>query len=272
MSTTINEAKNYPTEKIRERSKKIKDDLKSIESAQLERDSSKKGMSSGLSREVATKVTGPIMSLRKKLKETVDDKKPTDDISSNLRSKKALEQIEKELKTIQDNAKRLTVKVSKELNSLEPKKLKAERAARNRDSASEQKKQQLRKDIMAGKFAESIDFKKRTRQYLGLNEMAVASIPEKGSLTSRVKGYIEKELEKYTELDPAKALTRISQGLGRTASSKKAEEKLGDISPADFKEGVREEIKKRKEKIEKEEKKEDKKVEESTRYRRSYYR
>jgi len=113
----INEAKNFPTEKIRSMSKQIKDMLSSIEATKMESDSQKEGMPANLRKEIASRVIGPIASLRKKLQETIDNKKPTDDIRANLSSKKALERMMKEAQKIKDASVPLNRKVAEVLSN-----------------------------------------------------------------------------------------------------------------------------------------------------------
>lgn len=270
MSTTlqINEEKNYPTEKIKERSRKIKEGLKSIESSQIERDSRKPGMPSSLSKEVATKIIGPIDSLKKKLKESIDDKKPTDDIRSNLAQKRMLDQIEKELEVLKKNAAMVTKKVASELSKLEPKSLRAQSAQRKAKEKYEtgEKKKKSERDFMANKYtAENFDFKQRTRQHLGLNEMAMKHFgpdAEKKYSKDELKDLFNKTAvsslaSSYVKNARADGMEdkKIAQGLGATLRGMEDKDKVAEVKKA-----VKEKLELAGDKKKKEEdKKEDKK-------------
>ena len=266
----INEAKNFPTEKIREKAKGIKDTLNAIEASQMERDSKKSGMPAGLSKEVATKVIGPIDSLKKKLKETIEDKKPTDDLRSNLSSKRALEQMEKEAAKIKQASIPLVKKVASELSKLEPKALKAasvQRKAREKYDSSK-KKEKSERDFMANKYvSDSFDFKQRTKQYLGLNEMAEKDLSVSIEKLAKMSGTgLKKEAVKYVEKKrKQEGITdrKIKQGLGSTFTQAKKKEIITPEKVKEFQDAVREYIKNNPQK-------EEEKVEESTRYRRNF--
>ena len=241
----INEAKNFPTEKIREKAKGIKDTLNAIEASQMERDSRKSGMPAGLSKEVATKVVGPIASLRKKLKETIEDKKPTDDLRSNLSSKRALEQMEKEAAKIKQVSVTLNKKVASELSKLEPKALRAASAQRKAKEKYEtgKKKEKSERDFMANKYAaESVDFKKRVRSYLSLNEMAMKHFgpeAEKKYSKDELKGLFDKTsvdslANTYVKNARADGMddTKIAQGLGATLRGMEDKDKVAKVKEA----------------------------------------
>lgn len=165
----INEAKNFPTEKIKAKSKAIKDTLKGIENNKLEREVAKEGMPDNLKKEVGSKVTGPIATLKKKLKETVDDKKPTDDLKSNLASKKALERMEKEAQKIKEAATKLTKKVAEAGTKAKANKSRYDASQTKAKKGYEGKKEKEKKErsFAANKYAaESVSFKERVRKYL----------------------------------------------------------------------------------------------------------
>ena len=266
----INEAKNFPTERIREKAKGIKDTLNAIEASQMERDSRKSGMPDGLAKEVAAKVVGPVASLRKKLKETIEDKKPTDDIRANLASKRALEQMEKEAAKLKQTAVTLNRKVAAELSKLEPKALKvaaAQRKAKDKYESGKKKAEQERK-FMSGKYAaESVNFKDKVRSYLSLNEMAMKHFGPDAQ-----KKYSKDELKELFNKTAVDSLantyvknareegmddTKIAQGLGATLRGMEDKDKVAKV-----KEAVKAklELKPRK-KAEKKETKEEKKEE-----------
>lgn len=262
----INEAKNFPTEKIREKAKGIKDTLNNIEATQMERDSRKSGMPAGLAKEVATKVVGPVASLRKKLKETIEDKRPTDDLRANLASKRALEQMEKEARKLKQTAVSMNKKVASELSKLEPKALKAasaQRKAKDKYETRKKKTEQERK-FMSGKYAaESVDFKSKVRSYLSLNEMAMKHFgPEAEKKYSKDelkdlfnKTAVDSLANSYVKNARADGMddTKIAQGLGATLRGMEDKDKVAKV-----KEAVKAKLELKPKKAKKEEKKEEK--------------
>jgi hypothetical protein len=241
----INEAKNFPTEKIKAKSKAIKDTLSGIEATKMESDSRKPGMPAGLAKEVATKVTGPIASLRKKLKETVDDKKATDDLKSNLASKKALERMEKEAQKIKDTSVRMNRKVADALSKAKVNRVNtdvAQRKARTKYQEG-QKKAEKERNFMANKYAaESVDFKKRVKSYLSLNEMAMKHFgpeAEKKYDKEELKGIFDKAsvdqlANNYVKNARADGMddTKIAQGLGATLRGMEDKDKVAKVKAA----------------------------------------
>lgn len=241
----INEAKNFPTEKIKAKSKAIKDALRAIEATKMESDARKPGMPAGLAKEVSTKVTGPIISLRKKLQETIDDKRPTDDLKSNLSSKKALERMEKELQKIKDNSVTLNKKVAAALSKSKVDKMKYDSSQAKAKSKYEtgQKKKEQEKKFMSGHYAaESVDFKKRVRSYLSLNEMAMKHFgPEAAKKYSKEeltglfdKTGVESLANTYVKnaRDEGMDDTKIAQGLGATLRGMEDKEKVAKVKAA----------------------------------------
>ena len=241
----MNEAKNFPTEKIKAKSKGIKDTLSGIEATKMESDASKPGMPAGLSKEVASKVTGPIATLRKKLKETVDDKKPTDDMKSNLASKKALEKMEKEAQKIKDASVKMNKKVADALTKSKASKSRYDSSQAKAKSKYEagKKKQEKERKAMSNKYAaESVDFKTRVRSYLPINEMAMKHFgPEAEKKYSKedLKGIFDKSsadqlANTYVKNAKADGMEdkKIAQGLGATLRNMDDKDKVAKVKEA----------------------------------------
>ena len=262
----INEAKNFPTEKIKAKSKELKEIIRTIEATKMESDARKPGMPSELAKEIGERVTGPIATIRKKLKETVDSKRETDDLRANLATKKILESLEKELKRIKEVSVKLNRKVASELTKREATKSRADAAhvkGKEKYEAGKKKKEQETK-FMKGHYAESVDFKKRVRSYLSLNEMAMKHFgPESAKKYSKEelaelfnKTAVESLASTYVKNARAEGMedTKIAQGLGATLRGMEDKDKVAKV-----KEAVKAKLElKKKEDKKKEEKKEDK--------------
>lgn len=244
----INEAKNFPTEKIRAKSKKIKDTLSSIEATKMEQDAQKEGVPESLKKQVASRVTGPMDSLRKKLKETVDSKKPTDDLSSNLASKKALERMEKEAQKIKEASVSLNKKIASALSKSKVAKANAEvsqKRAKENYKAGQKKKEKDAKFARNEYAAES--FKNKVRGYINIsegsrkiNEMAMSDFaPDlKGNKEELNKLFNNKSVDQlanaYVKNSRARGMEdkKIAQGLGATLRGVEDKDKVTKVKEA----------------------------------------
>jgi len=240
----INEAKNFPTEKIKAKSKSIKDTLSGIEATKMEKDSQKAGMPEGLRKEVASRVTGPIASLRKKLKETVDDKKATDDMKSNLASKKALERMEKEAQKIKQASVTLNKKIASALSKSKVNDANAKVAQKKAKAGYEAGKEKKEKDA---KFARNEyaaeSFKDKVRGYLktqDVNEMAMSDFaPDlKGKKEDLNKFFDSKSVDQlanaYVKNSRSRGMEdkKIAQGLGATLRGMEDKDKVAKVKEA----------------------------------------
>lgn len=240
----INEAKNFPYREIQKKTSEIKNILRGIEATGIEKESHK--ASDVLKKEVGSKVVGPIASLRKKLKETVEDKKATDDLKSNLASKKALERMEKEAKAIEKVAKTLNNKVVSDLRKQEVKTVNTGIAQQKARSKYQDKKNKTEKE---GKFMKNAyapeSFKDRTKKYLGMtsvNEMAMKhlapDVEKKYSKEELMKFFKEKSVDQlakaYVKNARAEKMEdkKIKQGLGATFRNVEDKDKADKIKQA----------------------------------------
>lgn len=240
----INEAKNFPTEKIREKTKEIKDILSSIEATKMEQDSQKQGMPENLRKEVASRVTGPIATLRKKLKETVESKKPTDDMKSNLASKKALEQMKKEAQKIKQASVALNRKVAAAMSKgkvTQANAQVAQRKAKARYEAGKAKKERDAKFARNEYATES--FKDKVRGYIktqNVNEMAMSDFaPDlKGKKEDLNNFFNSKSVDQlvnaYVKNSRARGMEdkKIAQGLGATLRGMEDKDKVAKVKEA----------------------------------------
>ena len=243
--TQINEAKRtfQAAKAIYDRSKKRADTLE----AQMSRTGNKMPYP-GHQKDMGP-VQGALDSFIKYYKET--DRPSTADIPNSYT--KSLERAEKALDRIEKKQKDYESK---------------HRALKSKYDARKEKEAKDRKRLSGAYVEEDFDFKQRTKQYLGLNEMAMEDLDVSIEELAKMSGSaLKKEAAKYVKnkREKKEGITdrAIKQGLGSTFTQAKKKEIITAEKVEEFKNAV-------KEYLESNPKKEEKKVEESTRYRRNF--
>ena len=194
-------------------------------------------------------VKGALDSFIKYYKET--DRPSTADIPNSYT--KSLERAEKALDRIEKKQKDNEAKQG---------------ALKSKYEAGKAKEAKEKRGLSGTYVSDSFDFKQRTRQYLGLNEMAKEDLDVSIEELAKMSGSgLKKEAAKYVEnkREKKEGITdrAIKQGLGSTFTQAKKKEIITPEKVKEFQDAVREYIKNNPQK-------EEEKVEESTRYRRNF--